>query len=127
MSMVTWEYYSSLFAKVPREEFDRLESQAERYANRVTGNRVSRFMEAYELETATAFQTKIYDAVCFTLCEVVNKLYVLSTSGAGSGLSSVSNDGYTESYKVTTEEELQAEIDIVIRMGLSGTGMAGVL
>lgn len=127
MSYITWEYYSSLFANVTKDEFDRLAGQAEKRVNIFTRGRVEEFMRSYDTDTATGFQRRVYDAVQYTICEVVNKLYLQETSGAGCGLSSVSNDGYSESYKVTTESEKQAELDAVIRLGLSGTGLAGAL
>lgn len=127
MSYVTWEYYSSLFAKVTKDEFDRLAEQAEKRVNISTRGRVGQFMKSFDANTATDFHRQVYDAVRFTVCEVVNKLYVQDTSGVGNGLSSVSNDGYSESYKVTTESERLAELDAVIRQGLSGTGLAGAL
>ncbi|MCM1192019.1 MAG: hypothetical protein NC123_16750 [Butyrivibrio sp.] len=125
MSYVTWEYYSSLFAKVPRDEFERLAVQAEKRVNSFTRGRAERFLKSYDADTD--FHRQIYDAVHFTICEVMNKLYLQETSGVGSGLSSVSNDGYSESYKVATESEKQEELNAVIRSGLSGTGLAGVL
>lgn len=127
MSYVTWEYYSSLFAKVTKDEFDRLAGQAEKRVNIFTRGRVEQFMKSYDAENATDFHHQVHDAVRFTVCEVVNKLQFQETSGAGSGLSSVSNDGYSESYKVTTESERLAELNAVIRLGLSGTGLAGAL
>ena len=54
-------------------------------------------------------------------------LYVQETSGMGTGIASVSNDGYSESYKITTAAEKEAQIIALIREGLSGTGLAGAL
>ena len=45
----------------------------------------------------------------------------------GTGIASVSNDGYSESYKVTTAQEKETQLTSVIRSGLSGTGLAGAL
>lgn len=125
MSYVSWEYYSSLFTKVPREEFDRIIKQAEKRVSIFTRGRADRVLESYDADSSTEFQKHVYDAVLFTICEAANKLYLQETSGVGSGVSSVSNDGYSESYKVATESEKQAELDAVIRGGLSGTGLAG--
>lgn len=52
---------------------------------------------------------------------------VQDASGMGTGITSVSNDGYSESYKVTTVQEKETQLTSVIRSGLSGTGLAGVL
>ena len=62
-----------------------------------------------------------------TVCELVNAIYIQESSGMGTGITSVSNDGYSESYKVTTEPEKEAQLYSIIRSGLAGTGLAGVL
>lgn len=127
MSYVTWEYYDSLFDKVSKDEFDRLAVQAEKKIDRLTYGRAGQFMRGYNADSATDFQNYVHEAVLLTICELINKLFLQENNGAGSGLSSVSNDGYSESYKVATESERQAELDTVIRQGLAGTGLAGVL
>ena len=45
----------------------------------------------------------------------------------GSNLVSVSNDGYSESYKITTVAEKESQLISIARGGLSGTGLAGAL
>lgn len=127
MPEVTWEYYSSLFTKVNEEEFSRLSQLAEMRVNLLTHNRAEEFMKAYNAETATGFQNTVYRAVILTICEVINKLHEQGSSAAGNGITSVSNDGYSETYSITTETEKQMEVDAVIRKGLSGTGLAGAL
>ncbi len=127
MSYVTWEYYSSLFDKVSKNEFDKLAAQAEKRIDYLTHGRAGQFMSSYSANHATDFQKHVYESVMFTTCELINKLYLQQSSSVGSGLSSVSNDGYSESYTVTTESERQTELDTVVRQGLSGTGLAGVL
>ena len=110
-----------------KEEFHRLAAQAEKKVNLFTRGRAEQFLKSYDVDTSTCFQRRVYDAVLFTICEVVNKIQLQETSTAGSGLSSVSNDGYSETYTVTTESERQAELDAVVRHGLRGTGLVGVL
>ena len=61
------------------------------------------------------------------VCELINALYVQETSGMGTGIASVSNDGYSESYKITTAAEKEAQLRSIARQGLSGTGSAGAL
>jgi hypothetical protein len=46
-------------------------------------------------------------------------------SGRGKGLSSVSNDGYSESYSVTNSADLRNELHSSIKAWLSGTGLVG--
>lgn len=48
-------------------------------------------------------------------------------SGMGSGIASVSNDGYSESYRITTDTELKSQLKSIVITGLSGTGLAGAL
>ncbi len=127
MSYVTWEYYSSLFDKVSKNEFDKLAAQAEKRIDYLTHGRSGQFMSSYSANYATDFQKHVYESVMFTTCELINKLYLQQSSSVGNGLSSVSNDGYSESYTVTTESERQTELDTVVRQGLSGTGLVGVL
>lgn len=127
MPYVTWEHYSSLFSSVTKEGFDRLAAQAWKRMDYLTAGRVERFLKSYDEGSASDFCRRVHDAVLFTLCELVEKLYLLECSGAGSGIASVSNAGYSESYRVATESERRAELDAVIRNGLSGTGLAGAL
>ena len=127
MSYIDWEYYSSLFAEVPEDEFEKLNKRAEMQIDVCTHNRVHDFMEGYNADAATSFQKTVYSAIQITVCELINKMQVQDSSGQGNGLAAVSNDGYSESYKITTESEKKAEIHAVIRMGLSGTGMVGAL
>ena len=49
------------------------------------------------------------------------------STGMGTGVSSVSNDGYSESYKITTVAEKEVQLLSITRSGLSGTGLAGAL
>ena len=127
MSYIDWEYYSSLFTEVPEEEFDRLCAKAAVKMNAYTHMRVKNFVAAYNEEEATDWQKQVQEQIRYTLCELMNALYVQETSGMGNGISSVSNDGYSESYKVTTAQEREAQLTSVIRSGLSGTGLAGAL
>ena len=62
-----------------------------------------------------------------TVCDLINALYRQESTGMGTGVSSVSNDGYSESYKIITVSEKEAQLLSIIRSGLSGTGLAGAL
>ena len=55
----------------------------------------------------------------------MDKMSTDAQSGKGKGISSVSNDGYSESYVVQTEEQLRSELQSSIRSWLSGTGLVG--
>lgn len=115
-NIVTWEYYNSLHNKINQEEFETLEPLAEKQVKLLVGhhkwNRIN--------EHAFYFN-QLQDCIC----EVINKLVDLSKSGAGKGLASISNDGYTENYVVRTLSEYNAEIRSCIIHELSGTGLIG--
>lgn len=127
MSFICWEDYSSICAEVPEEEFARLSRRAEIKLNEVTHMRAGRFLSDYDGEQATDFQKQIYGQIQATMCDLVNMLYTRETSGMGSGIAGVSNDGYSETYHIKTAAEMETQIVSLIRNGLSGTGLAGAL
>ena len=55
----------------------------------------------------------------------MNRLAENEKSGAGKGVASVSNDGYSENYVVQTESQMRAELQSAIKAWLSGTGLVG--
>ena len=93
----------------------------------LTHNRAAQFVKNYKKTYATDFQKQVYAQIQNTMCELVNALYVQEASGMGTGVSSVSNDGYSETYKLTTAAEKEAQLLSIVRSGLAGTGLAGVL
>ena len=116
MSHVTWEYYSSLHDKVKETEFEKAEALAEKEVQSVIGwIRLANITE----------ETFGYDQLKDCICNVIDKMAVDSKSGEGKGFSSASNDGYSESYAVQTEEQLRSELQSSIRAWLSGTGLVG--
>lgn len=123
----TWEHYSSLYSEVQEADFDKLNAKASAKLDVFTHMRARNFEAAYNEETATDFQKQVHMQIQNTVCELINALYVIETSGMGSGIASVSNDGYSESYKLTTAAEKEAQLLSIVRSGLSGTGLAGVL
>lgn len=128
MTYINWEYYSSLFTEVPdAAEFERLEKRAALKIDAITHLRVKRFEEAYQESEATDFQRMVHEQIRLTMCELVNTMHTQDISGMGSGIASVSNDGYSESYKITTAAEKEAQLYHVVQSGLSGTGLAGAL
>lgn len=114
--IVDWEYYSSLYSKVPEEEFDKAEALAEKEVCMVIGS----IRWANITESAFGY-AQLQDCVC----KVMDKMADDKKSGKGKGVSSVSNDGYSESYVVQTEEQLRSELQSSIRAWLSGTGLVG--
>lgn len=127
MSYVTWEYYSSLYTEIPEEDFDRLCAKASAKLDVHTHMRAKNFEIAFDAETATDFQKQVHTQIQNTVCELMNTIQVQETAGMGTGIASVSNDGYSESYKITTAAERDAQLVAIIRGGLSGTGLAGAL
>jgi hypothetical protein len=128
MSYITWEQYCSLYNNITDEkEFDRLAKLAEIKLNAITHMRAKQFEDAYSEDTATDFQKQVHMQIQDTFCQLVNMMSVQESSGMGTGIASVSNDGYSESYKVTTAQEKEVQLTSVIRSGLSGTGLAGAL
>ena len=116
MPHVTWEYYSSLYDKIKEENFDKAEKIAEREICAVIG--------PIRWATITA-DTFGFEQLQDCICKVINKMAEDKKSGKGKGVSSVSNDGYSESYVVQTEEQLRNELKSSIRAWLSGTGLVG--
>lgn len=128
MSYITWEQYGSLYNSITdEEEFNRLSKLAEIKLNAITHMRAKRFEEAYDEDTATDFQQQVHVQIQDTFYQLLNTMAVQDASGMGTGITSVSNDGYSESYKVTTAQEKETQLTSVIRSGLSGTGLAGAL
>lgn len=113
---VDWEYYSSLHNIVNKDDFDRAESIAEKEVCNVIGP--IRWANITE-ETFGIEQLK----EC--ICNVIDKMAVDKKSAKGKGVSSTSNDGYSESYVIQTEEQLRSELQSSIRAWLSGTGLVG--
>lgn len=127
MPYIEWEYYSSLYDNVSQEEFAKRYKQAETKLNTVTHMRAFAFVNAHDEETATDYQKQVYEQIKLTMCELINAIHVHETAEMGTGIASVSNDGYSESYKITTATEKEAQLIAIIRAGLSGTGLAGAL
>ena len=78
-------------------------------------------------DSATDFQKGVRDAVKLTTCQLIDNLQAQESSGMGIGIQSVSNDGYSESYKITNAQEKEAQLYSTISNGLRGTGLAGAI
>lgn len=107
--IIDWEYYSSHFPNiVPEKQFTAVERQAEIEYNKV----VKPYMDiSEENKQNTVFQ----------LC---NFLYANQTSLSGKAVTSVNNNGYSESYAVSTKEQMNASIKELI-YDCIGTRLAG--
>lgn len=116
MSHVSWEYYSSLHSKVKEVDFEKAELRAEKEVQLVIGS----IRWAGITESTFGYQ-QLQDCIC----NVIDKTAEDEKSGKGKGISSASNDGYSESYVIQTEEQLRSELRSSIRSWLSGTGLVG--
>lgn len=127
MTYVSREYYGSLYGEITEDAFNRQSIRAQIRLDTASHGRVSAFMDGYDPETATAYQKRVYCQIQSTTCDLIHSMLVMESTGMGDGISSVSNDGYAESYKITTAAEKEIQLSCIIREGLSGTGLAGAL
>lgn len=114
MSYATWEYYRGSHTAVQTEqEFARLSSIAARKIDIFTGQRAA---------AATGYKA---DAVQECECQLIDYLHAAEATAQGQGITSVSNDGYSESYQASTPELLEGNLRAVAFAWLSGTGLMG--
>lgn len=115
-NIVDWEYYNSLHDIVDEIGFERLEPIAE--------NQIKTVIGAYRWNhiEPDAFY---YDQLKQCVCMIINKLAMYEKGGVGTGLASVSNDGYTESYAIQTHPQMLNDLRSCIVQWLSGTGLVG--
>ena len=114
--IVDWEYYNSLYDNVTKEGFDRLEARAESEVCAVIGP----IRWASITENTFGYQ-QLKDCIC----KVINKSVENEGSGVGKGVASVSNAGYSENYVIQTETQAKEELQCLIKLWLSGTGLVG--
>lgn len=114
-NIVSWEYYSSLYSKVRKEDFDKAEALAEKEVRFVVGYRW------YGISEDHFYFNQLKDCIC----NVIDKMATDKENGLGKGIASASNDGYSESYAVQTEIDRISNLHVCIRLWLSGTGLAG--
>lgn len=111
---VNWEYYSSLFDRVKENDFDRAERLAENEVSIVVG--IIHYSHIDEDDPG-------FEQLQLCICKTMDKMAEQAESAAGKGIGSISNDGYSESYVVQTQEQATAELRKCIRQWLSGTGI----
>lgn len=115
-AIVTWEYYNSLYNAVDQVTFARLEPMAEKQVRVVVGT-----PKWVHIDPDAFYYDQLKDCICM----MVDRLASYEKSGAGAGLSSVSNDGYTENYAVQTQPQVTSELRSCVVQWLSGTGLVG--
>ena len=112
---IDWEYYNSHFPKLTEEEFDVALAEAEAKVDVLTH---------FRAQTATGYKLEQVKAA---VANLINAMADQNSVGAGSGVASVSNDWYSESYSNVTKEQADAELRSVCFQWLSGTGLMGCL
>ena len=117
---VEYDYYDTLFPnKLTEEQFEYYLPSAEAYIDLITHDRAA---------CATGYKAeRVKRAVCAVIGEMAAQ--DASKSAGGARLQSVSNDGYTETYRTAsggTAEEAYALRQTAMRW-LSGTGLVSAL
>lgn len=115
-NIVAWEYYSSLHNKVTQTEFPAAEALAEQIMRGEIGQ------PRWDKITS---ETYGFETLKDCICNVIDKIVDDTKSGAGKGVTSVSNDGYSETFATTKPDELRQEMHSLICIWLSGTGLIG--
>lgn len=103
--IIDWEYYSSHFpAPVPETAFEAVEEQSEIELRNIVPN--------YKLESMP--EEKVKNLV-FQIC---NFLYTNQSVISGSAVTSVNNNGYSESYAIQTPEQARDALEDLILDGV---------
>jgi len=115
MAYIDWEYYSSHFPKLNESDFNK---------NLIKAEMLMDIETRFRSKTATGYKL---DQTKACVANLVNKIAEQEETGVGNGVKSVSNDGYSESYDISTQAQADAELRQVCVKWLSGTGLMGVL
>lgn len=117
-ALVSYTYYSALYSTVAEADFSAAEELAEKDVMRVIGP-----IRWAEIKTDASLSEQFYyDQLLDTICKVIDYRATVGTR-SGKGVSSVSNDGYSESYALANQSDATAEKAKNIRQWLSGTGL----
>lgn len=116
MSYADYSYYSEHYGVIEEgETFDRLAFQASKRIDILTGRRAQR-ATGYKLEA-------LRDCVC----NMAEYLFAAESTAQGTGVTSVSNDGYSESYQAVTPAQVEENLRSIAFQWLSGTGLMGAM
>ncbi len=108
--IIGWEYYVSHFpAVIPESQFEKVEQQAEIEYRKVVGE----YMQVDPVDEKNAV---------FQIC---NFLYTNQAGLSGRAVSSVNNNGYSETYSLQSKEQLSDALRELI-YDCIGTRLAGV-
>lgn len=117
MITIDWETYSRLYPADPEDGFYRLLDDAELRMDTLTANR-------WRAVTEEDWRSKRVRR-CFA--EILHLSIGLEQNPAALGITSVSNDGYSESYAKVTPEETDKQARSAALKWLSGTGLVSAL
>lgn len=116
MNYAVWENYQAYYGSITdQSDFDKLNYRVSRLLDSLTGNRA---------KDATGIKA---DRLADCACVLIDTIADLDKSGAGRGISSVSNDGYTETYTATDPAATNAILRQTAFQALSGTGLMGAI
>lgn len=121
MPLINFYYYNTRFPEVDQETFLKLINEAEW---EVTKNIPKYIMDELDLSDNSDFR---YIRLKDCICKCLNFLNDNKDNPANMGINSVSNDGYSEAYSITSKSDLQRELTSNIKLWLSGTGLIRAL
>ena len=112
----TWDLYQAYYGKITDQQaFEKLNYRVSRILDAFTGGRA---------QAATGQKaSRLNDCAC-KLIDVVSDL---DENGIGRGVTSVSNDGYSETYAATEPADVTKVLRRVAFQELSGTGLMGAM
>ena len=114
---VTYSVYTTSGGALSETIFNRLIAPAVKKLDIYTHNR------AQELEADDYRYLQTQEAVC----RLIDQMYVQEQTAQGTGIKSVSNDGYSESYDAATPAQAAQQLREVCIAALSGTGLMSVI
>jgi len=114
---VTYSVYTTSGGVLSETVFNRLLAPAVKKLDIFTHYR------AQELETTDYRYAQTQEAVC----RLIDQMYVQEQTAQGTGVKSVSNDGYSESYEAATPAQAATQLREACLAALSGTGLMSIL
>lgn len=112
----TWQVYKDYYGTVKtEEEFNKLNYRVSLLLDTFTGQRAA--------SVTGVKAARLNDAAC----RLIDLVKLQESSAAGTGVTSVSNDGYSESYAAATPEAVMEMYRQTAFAALSGTGLMGAL
>lgn len=98
--VVDWEYYNSHFSKISEEQFNEHVYQSQRLVLKRLPKDFAEYTESEQID--------IKDCIC----NVLN--YKSVAEASANGVSSISNDGYSESYVQQSKSDVNDNVNSII-------------